>query len=76
VNLANATIGGINDSTTVAELPLNGVRGPTWQLLSTLPGRHWHNHYIDAIEHVIILLRRPPEMVNSNPKPRFILSPH
>ena len=38
VNLANATIGGINDSTTVAELPLNGR---SWTDLATLqPGVH------------------------------------
>ena len=38
VNLANATLGGINDSTTVAELPLNGR---SWTDLATLqPGVH------------------------------------
>jgi len=38
VNLANATIGGINDSRTVAELPLNGR---SWTDLATLqPGVH------------------------------------
>jgi hypothetical protein len=38
VNLANATIGGINDSTTVAELPLNGR---SWTDLAALqPGVH------------------------------------
>jgi hypothetical protein len=38
VNLANATLGGINDSRTVAELPLNGR---SWTDLATLqPGVH------------------------------------
>jgi hypothetical protein len=38
VNLANATLGGINNSTTVAELPLNGR---SWTDLATLqPGVH------------------------------------
>src|ERR1700731_885744 len=38
VNLANATLGGINDSTTVAELPLNGR---SWTDLAILqPGVH------------------------------------